>query len=106
MTTGRRPRTYCIEVRRALLLLLLLTTRAQGEQEASPNDRVDYRTDVQPILQHRCQPCHFPGGKMYAKLPFDDARTIVALDTKLFTRIKDENERAVIRRYLALARTK
>jgi hypothetical protein len=94
-------------VRRALLILLLLTTRARGGQEViAPAGRLDYRADVQPIFERRCQPCHFPGGKMYAMLPFDDGRTIVKLDTKLFTRIKDERDRAVIRAFLAQTRTK
>ena len=38
---------------------------------------------------------------MYAKLPFDQPETIVRLGTKLFTRIKDEQQRAVIRAFLA-----
>ena len=46
-------------------------------------------------------PCHFAGGKMYGKLPFDRPETIVSLGEKLFTRIKDEQQRAVIRKFLA-----
>ena len=38
---------------------------------------------------------------MYAKRPFDKPATIVALGEKLFTRIKDEKQRAIIRAYLA-----
>jgi hypothetical protein len=87
-----------------LLLILLFATRAPGGQEVTATPRLDYRADVQPIFERRCQPCHFPGGKMYAKLPFDDRRTIVALDQKLFTRIKAADEQALIRRFLAEAR--
>ena len=61
-----------------------------------------FAKDVRPILEHRCQPCHFTGGKMYARLPFDKSETIVKLGTtKLFTRIRDEKERDVIRKYIA-----
>jgi hypothetical protein len=60
----------------------------------------DFARDVQPILERRCQPCHFPGGSMYAKLPFDEAATIDKLGTKLFTRIKKEDEQKVIRAFL------
>jgi hypothetical protein len=67
---------------------------------ASTAARVDFARDVQPILLSHCQPCHFPGGKMYDRRPFDRAATIRDLGTKLFTRIKDENEQAVIRRFL------
>ncbi len=55
------------------------------------------------MLEQRCVPCHFAGGKMYARLPFDRPETIRKLGTKLFTRIKDEKERERIRRFLATA---
>jgi hypothetical protein len=61
----------------------------------------DFARDVRPILEKRCQPCHFPGGKMYERLPFDRPETIRTLGTRLFTRIKAEDEQAVIRRFLA-----
>ena len=62
---------------------------------------VDFNSDVRPILEVRCQPCHFPGGVMYERRPFDRPETITALGTKLFTRIKDEDERRVISEFLA-----
>jgi hypothetical protein len=37
---------------------------------------------------------------MYQRLPFDRQETIKALGTKLFTRIKDEKERSLIREFL------
>lgn len=61
----------------------------------------DFQRDVRPILERHCQPCHFEGGKMYARLPFDRAETIDTLGEKLFTRIKKEEERAIIRAYLS-----
>ena len=63
--------------------------------------RVDFVKEIRPMLEQRCQPCHFPGGKMYDRLPFDRPATITTLGEKLFTRIKDEKQRAVIRRFLA-----
>jgi len=63
--------------------------------------RVDFQTEVRPILEARCQPCHFAGGKMYARLPFDRPETIRTLGEKMFTRIKDEREVALIRSFLA-----
>jgi hypothetical protein len=38
---------------------------------------------------------------MYQRLPFDKAETIVKLGTKLFTRIKDENQQRLIREFLS-----
>lgn len=68
-----------------------------------PAPAADFARDVRPILEQRCVPCHFAGGKMYARLPFDRPETIRKLGTKLFTRIHDEKERERIRRFLAAA---
>jgi len=66
--------------------------------------RVDFATQIQPILAARCQPCHFTGGKMYEKLPFDRPETIRHLGEKMFTRIRDEKEQKLLRAFLAEAR--
>ena len=63
--------------------------------------KVDFGTQVKPILEARCQPCHFAGGTMYQRLPFDQQKTIIALGTKLFTRLKDEKEQRLISTLLA-----
>lgn len=65
-----------------------------------PIKKPDFDTEIKPIFQGRCQPCHFQGGQVYGKMPFDKAETITRLGTKLFTRIKDEKERALIREFL------
>lgn len=62
--------------------------------------KVDFKADVQAILA-RCQPCHFSGGTMYERLPFDRPETVHKLGEKLFSRINAENERKVIREFLA-----
>lgn len=62
--------------------------------------KVDFTTEVRPILA-RCQPCHFSGGKMYEELPFDRPETVTKLGEKLFTRIKSDNERQIIREFLS-----
>ena len=62
--------------------------------------RIDFDTQVRPIFEARCTPCHFAGGTMYERLPFDRAETIKTLGAKLFTRIKDEKEQSLIREFL------
>ena len=62
--------------------------------------KVDFATQIKPIFEAKCQPCHFSGGTMYQRLPFDRTETIKTLGTKLFTRIKDENQRRLIREFL------
>jgi hypothetical protein len=66
-----------------------------------PPPHLDFDRQVRPILESRCTPCHFQGGTMYERLPFDRAGTIEKLGTKLFTRIKDEKEQRLIRDFLA-----
>jgi cytochrome c5 len=64
----------------------------------------DFDRTVKPILEKHCHPCHFTGGVMYEKLPFDRAETIRTLGEKLFTRIKAPEEQAAIRAFLTAAR--
>ncbi len=64
-------------------------------------NRVDFDSQIKPILQSKCMPCHFSGGVMYEKMPFDRPETIKHFGTKLFTRIKDEGHRQLIRDFLA-----
>jgi len=63
--------------------------------------RVDFDTQLKPIFQSRCMPCHFSGGQVYDRLPFDKPATIRKLGTKLFSRIKDENDRRLIEDFLS-----
>ena len=63
--------------------------------------KIDFATQVRPLLESRCTPCHFAGGKMYERLPFDRPATIKKLGTKLFTRIKDEKEQRLLSEFLA-----
>ena len=98
---------------RSLLLIVLIAFSLQACQVSKgdapdtpwdklvpPGKKIDFDTEIKPIFQARCQPCHFQGGKVYDKLPFDKPETITRLGTKLFTRIKDEKERTVIREFL------
>ena len=51
---------------------------------------VDFDKDIVPMLKERCSPCHFPGGKMYAKMPFDQAKTIHDHREGVTKRFKDQ----------------
>ena len=62
---------------------------------------VDFDTQLKPMLQSKCMPCHFSGGQMYERLPFDKPATIRKLGTRLFTRIKEEDKRRLIEDFLA-----
>jgi len=45
---------------------------------------------IQPILVKNCSPCHFTGGKMYERMPFDKDSTIINHETGILKRIKVE----------------
>ena len=73
---------------------------AASAVSSEPKARVDFDTQLKPILQSKCMPCHFSGGKMYDRLPFDKPATIKKLGTRLFTRIKDDHDRKLIEDFL------
>ena len=85
--------------------LLLAKSHARAKVETisslpATNPKPNFDSDIKPILQAKCHPCHFPGGKVYDKMPFDKPETITRLGTRLFTRIKDEKEQRLIREFL------
>ena len=84
-----------------LLLSIFLRLLLPAPEPAGASRPIDFTKDVRPILERRCMPCHFSGGVMHAKLPFDRAETITKLGTRMFTRIKKEDEQAMIRAFLA-----
>lgn len=63
--------------------------------------KIDFAAQIQPIFESSCQPCHFNGGTMYQRLPFDRPETIKSLGAKLFSRIKDEEKRRLIREFVS-----
>ena len=63
-------------------------------------DSVNFAKQIQPILQKNCSPCHFPGGKMYERMPFDAGKTIVSHKDGILRRIKEEKENTLIKTYI------
>jgi hypothetical protein len=55
---------------------------------------------VRPILLSHCVPCHEPGGKMYARMPFDDPKTIREHREGVLRRLKVPEERAAVESWL------
>lgn len=62
--------------------------------------RVDFEAQVLPLLQQKCSPCHFQGGRMYGRLPFDQEGTIRVLGTQMFSRLRDPLDQELIRTWL------
>jgi len=63
-------------------------------------DTINFKTQLQPILQKNCSPCHFTGGKMYEKMPFDKGETIVSHEAGIVKRIKDTSELSLVKRFI------
>jgi hypothetical protein len=61
---------------------------------------VTFDVAVRPILARRCDPCHNPGGKMYERLPFDDAEVVASHNEGVGKRLKDPEEKAAFERWL------
>jgi hypothetical protein len=67
---------------------------------AAPAAPIDFATQIRPLLQDKCSPCHFAGGRMYDRLPFDREETIRTLGRALFTRLKDPVDMELLRAFL------
>jgi hypothetical protein len=76
------------------------TTAIKNPVTPLKSDTLHFATQVQPIFQQHCNPCHFPGGKMYEKLPFNQGSTIAHHLPGIMKRIKLEEEVAIIKRYV------
>ena len=62
------------------------------KQPIEVKDTIDFIKQIQPIMIKNCSPCHFTGGKMYDRMPFDKDTTIINHENGILKRIKgDEN---------------
>ena len=76
-------------------------TKQATTVQTNASTPIDFQKQIQPILEIRCNPCHFPGGKMYERLPFDKAETLLKPEVQpvMIKRIKEEDENKLIREY-------
>jgi hypothetical protein len=83
-----------------ILVTIPAPTTNAASSPTETKQPIDFDRQLKPIFQSKCSPCHFSGGQMYDRLPFDKPETIRKLGTRLFTRIKDENERRLIDEFI------
>ena len=75
-------------------------------KEGQPGPKADtvkiisFKAQVMPIFIKNCSPCHFPGGKMYERLPFDQDTTILNHSTAISKRIKDQQENELLMKFI------
>jgi uncharacterized membrane protein len=67
---------------------------------ATVSDTISFAAQIQPILQTRCNPCHFPGGKMYEKMPFDQAKTILDHPEGILKRINEGEDGRLMKAFI------
>jgi hypothetical protein len=74
------------------------TAAAATPAKAAGKD--SFHETIRPILSARCGHCHDPGGKMYARLPFDDPQVVSSHSAAVLRRLKGD-DRAAVERWLA-----
>jgi len=67
---------------------------------ADPGGRAAFDDQVKPVLARTCAPCHNPGGKMYERLPFDDAETVASHAEGILRRLKEPADRGPVEQWL------
>jgi len=88
--------------------LLVQTSHFQNTNDMSVSppgvseqtDNIDFEKEIKPIFVKNCSPCHFPGGKMYDKLPFDKDTTILNHSASILKRIKNEAENTLLKEFI------
>jgi len=91
-----------------LLLIVVQTDRDQTLFSVSQNEKqsdstaiaITFRQTILPLLKTNCSPCHFEGGVVYGRYPFDDYATAKTLGEKLNTRLKEEKQKSLIMDWL------
>ena len=70
-----------------------------SQKTITVKDTIHFASQIQPILVKNCSPCHFTGGKMYERMPFDKDTTIINHQAGILRRIKGE-ENTLIRSFV------
>lgn len=98
-----------MKVSSILLVALIAANTCQRDRHSMTADdpladstvaALDFDKDIKPVLQSHCMPCHFTGGKMYEKMPFDKAQTLLDHQEGIVKRIKDPDEAEKLKAFL------
>lgn len=58
---------------------------------SAPPAAPTFEANVKPMLVKNCSPCHFTGGKMYERIPFDDPKAVAPHVPGVKKRLRGEN---------------
>ena len=87
----------------ALISCTSMASKPDGESLNSSTaitDTVNFNAEVMPVLKTKCSPCHFEGGKMYEKMPFDNSLTILNHQAGILKRLNTEPVGALIKQFI------
>lgn len=73
---------------------------AENKSLQKTEEKIDFEKQVKPIFVKNCSPCHFTGGKMYERLPFDKDTTILNHHEAIIKRIKNEEENKLLKNFV------
>jgi hypothetical protein len=79
------------------VILAAMRETSSVRSGSSQAKAVKFKDDVAPLLSEKCRPCHFEGGKVFEKLPFDQYQTVVKVASPLNTRLKGKDADLVTR---------
>jgi len=77
-------------------------TASRALYTAGSNPDSAFAVDIVPMLELRCEGCHFPGGPQYASLPFDDPRVVLRLGDQMLSQLEGE-DRTLVADFIRLA---
>jgi hypothetical protein len=104
---GGKMRSMSIILIAGILILQTCAVNHGGNNYADKKETVipadstiDFEKQVLPIMVKNCSPCHFTGGKMYERLPFDKDTTIIRHSERILSRIKKDEENALLKAFL------
>ncbi|MCI0707587.1 MAG: hypothetical protein L0Y80_08910 [Ignavibacteriae bacterium] len=76
------------------------TVDRQRSDPDSTEALVTFGQQIAPLLKTNCSPCHFEGGQVYGRYPFDDYVTVKKLGEQLNTRLKEKGQKSLVTDWL------
>jgi hypothetical protein len=72
-------------------------TGAENPAASVQQNSVTFTDRIAPLLREKCSPCHYEGGKVFDRYPFDQYDTVRKLGKRLNTRLKGQDAELVTR---------
>jgi hypothetical protein len=60
-----------------------------------------FASTIAPMLARNCTPCHVPGGKLYARLPFDKPEVVASHAASMLKRLNSPADKRLLEDWAA-----